>query len=63
MLNSEKSSSSIFASVALSFPAISSGELTYRIPDSLVAKIALGSCVIVPISKRKITGLRIGDKE
>ena len=57
MLNSEKSSSSIFASVALSFPAISSGELTYRIPDSLVAKIALGSCVIVPISKRKITGI------
>jgi len=57
MLNSEKSSDQLFASVALSFPATSIGELTYRVPDTLISKIFLGSCVIVSINKRKITGI------
>ena len=57
MLIVEKCSSFIFASVALTIPTISPGELTYRVPPELANKIALGSCVIVPLNKRKITGI------
>jgi primosomal protein N' (replication factor Y) (superfamily II helicase) len=57
MLNSEKISSPRFASVALSFSTVSTGELTYHVPDSLASRITLGSCVIVPVSKRKTTGI------
>src|SRR5882672_4674592 len=57
MLNAENFSSPVFASVALSFPTISLGELTYHVPDTLVCKITLGSCVIVSVNKRKITGI------
>ncbi len=57
MLISENPPSPSFASVALAIPTISTGELTYRVPTELSAKIALGSCVIVPLSNRKITGI------
>jgi primosomal protein N' (replication factor Y) len=57
MLISEKCSSFTFASVALAIPTVSTGELTYRVPTELSKKIALGSCVIVPLNKRKITGI------
>ncbi len=57
MLNSENPGSPLFVSVALSFPTISTGELTYRVPNTLAAKITLGTCVVVPINRRKITGI------
>lgn len=57
MLISGKCPSFTFASVALAIPTVSTGELTYRIPTELSAKITLGSCVIVPLSRRKITGI------
>jgi primosomal protein N' (replication factor Y) (superfamily II helicase) len=57
MLISEKCFSFTFASVALAIPTLSTGELTYRVPIHLSAKIALGACVIVPLNRRKITGI------
>ena len=57
MLNSEKSSPRVFASVALSFSTTSLEELTYRVPDTLVCRIVPGACVIVSVNKRKVTGI------
>ncbi len=57
MLNSEKSSPPVFASVALSFSTTSLEELTYRVPDTLVCRIVPGACVIVSVNKRKVTGI------
>ncbi|MBM4255819.1 MAG: primosomal protein N' [Deltaproteobacteria bacterium] len=57
MLNSEKTSLPLFAAVALPFSTVSTGELTYHVPESLTPRITLGACVIVPVGSRKTTGI------
>jgi len=57
MLNQEKIAPCSFATVAVSIPTGTKGELTYRIPEELRARLTPGMCVIVSVSNRKITGI------
>ena len=52
-----KSSSSTFASVVVTVPIGLNGELTYHIPVSLKSSLTLGMRVLVPVGRRKITGI------
>jgi primosomal protein N' (replication factor Y) len=57
MLNAENFSLPAFASVAIASAIGPKKELTYRIPDALRNRICPGMGVVVPISKRKVTGI------
>ncbi|MGH7965668.1 MAG: replication restart helicase PriA, partial [Candidatus Binatia bacterium] len=46
-----------FATVAVTVPVGPQGVLTYRIPESLRSRLTPGMRVLVPVGKRKITGI------
>ncbi len=57
MFNSEKISPPAFASVAVSLLIGPKGELTYRIPEAFRAHLCPGMRVLVPVGRRKATGI------
>ncbi|MGE0825015.1 MAG: primosomal protein N' [Candidatus Binatia bacterium] len=57
MLNEENFSLPSLASVAVPIPYTPLVEFTYRIPEQLHGRIICGTCVVVPVSRRKITGI------
>lgn len=57
MFNSENYPAPTFASVAVSVPVGPFGELTYRIPEVLCAFLCPGMRVLVPVGRRKMTGI------
>lgn len=57
MLNVENFSSPSFALVTIASSTGLKKELTYRIPDTLRDRICPGMGVVVPVNKRKITGI------
>jgi primosomal protein N' (replication factor Y) len=57
MFNSENYQPSTFASVAVSVPVGPFGELTYRMPEALHARLCPGMRVLVPVGRRKVTGI------
>ncbi len=59
MLNAENFSPSALAVVAIPIPVNPQGTLTYRVPESLRARLIPGQCVLVPVGRRKITGIVI----
>jgi primosomal protein N' (replication factor Y) len=57
MFNSENSHTTTFASVAVSVPVGPFGELTYRVPEALGTRLRPGMRVLVPVGRRKTTGI------
>ncbi|MCS6927109.1 MAG: primosomal protein N' [Candidatus Binatia bacterium] len=57
MLDEGNFSPPAFAAVAIPVPVNSQGILTYRVPEPFRARLAPGSSVIVPVGRRKITGI------
>lgn len=47
----------LFAVVAIPIPVNPQGTLTYRIPEPLRARLAPGMRVLVPVGRRKVTGI------
>ena len=57
---SEKTSSFTFASVVVTAPIGPHGELTYRIPEARQTSLKPGMRVLVPVGRRKMTGIVSG---
>ena len=56
----EKTSSFTFASVVVTAPISPHGELTYRIPEAYRTSLKPGMRVLVPVGRRKMTGIVSG---
>jgi len=57
MFEAEISSFPSFATVAIAVPIGPQGVLTYRIPEALRSRLLPGMRVLVPIGRRKTTGI------
>jgi primosomal protein N' (replication factor Y) len=62
MLEAKKFSSLFCVDVAVPVPVTPQGVLTYRVPDSLQARLLPGMRVLVPVGRRKITGIVTGNR-
>src|SRR5215510_2716567 len=59
MLENKNFSSRFFVDVAVPVPAGPQGILTYRVPESFRERLLPGMRVLVPVGRRKITGVVI----
>src|SRR6266700_158440 len=57
MFEAEISSFPSFATVAVPIPIGPQGVLTYRIPEALRSRLLPGMRVLIPIGRRKTTGI------
>jgi primosomal protein N' (replication factor Y) len=57
MFNAENFPASPFISVAVPLPINSTGTLIYHVPDALRFQLTSGMRVLVPVGRRKITGI------
>jgi len=62
MSGTEKNLPISFASVAVSLPLSSEGELTYHVPEAFQERLRPGMRVLVPIGRRKATGIVVKTK-
>jgi primosomal protein N' len=62
MLEAKMFSSLFCVDVAVPVPVTPQGVLTYRVPDSLQARLLPGMRVLVPVGRRKITGIVTGNR-
>lgn len=62
MFEAEKFFAPAFVTVAIPVPIGPPGVLVYRIPEAFRTRVRSGMCVLVPVGRRKITGIVVSCK-